>query len=101
MKKHMVGTLRRRSREVGVRELKVHTAKIVHAVRQAGARYTITYRGRPAGLLLPVYDLEGVQQLDADASAAAWDDLVRLGEKIGRGRRGRARSIQILSAMRR
>jgi len=100
MKNHIVGTDRRLSREVGVRELKIHTAKIVRAVRQAGARYTITYRGRPVGLLLPVNDLEGQQQLDGDASAAAWDDLVRLGEKIGRGWRGRARSTEILSAMR-
>ena len=37
--------------EIGVRELKVHASEIVRAVRDARARYIITYRGHPVGVL--------------------------------------------------
>ena len=39
---------------VGIRELKNRTSEIVRAVRERGARYIVTYQGRPVGLLLPV-----------------------------------------------
>jgi prevent-host-death family protein len=45
---------------VGIRELKNRTSEIVRAVRERGARYIVTHRGRPVGLLLPV-DEEGLE----------------------------------------
>ncbi len=88
------------SRDVGVRELKIRASEIVRAVRRSGARYTITYRGRPVGVLLAV-DEAGPAGAKGDASARAWDDLMRLGARIGRGWRGRRASTRILSDMRR
>ena len=87
---------------VGVRELKTRASEIVRKVRESGARYVITYRGRPIGVMLP---------LDAPTSAfaeetlpsgdTAWDDLTRLGEEIGRGWQSPMTSADLVSAMRR
>jgi prevent-host-death family protein len=101
MKDHIRRRARSRGREVGVRELKTHAAEIVRSVRLRGARYTITYRGRPVGVLLPVVEAAGLQGVDGEGSAAAWDELVSLGDEIDRGWRERRTSTQILSRMRR
>jgi prevent-host-death family protein len=40
--------------QVGVRELKNQTSKILKAVREEKAEYIITYQGRPMAVLLPI-----------------------------------------------
>jgi len=40
--------------EIGVRELKTYASEIVCRVREEQARYTITYRGKPVGVLMPL-----------------------------------------------
>ena len=84
--------------EVGVRELKIHASEIVRKVREEGVRYTITYRGQPVGVLMPV-DEAGPPS--ADAQPDAWEELVRLGEEIGRGWKSEKSSVEIISEMRR
>lgn len=44
--------------EIGVRELKNHTSKIVRAVREEAAEYVITVHGEPVALLRPLTELE-------------------------------------------
>ena len=89
-------------REIGVRELKARASEIVRNVRKRRARYIITYRGRPVGLLAP---LEGAQpgNLSAaeESATSIWDELTRLGEDIGRGWPADKTSADILSEMRR
>ncbi len=41
---------------VSVRELKAHASEILHRVREEGAAYQITRRGRPVAELSPVKD---------------------------------------------
>lgn len=41
-------------RAIGVRELKTHASKIMRKVREERVGYTITYRGKPVGVLLPL-----------------------------------------------
>lgn len=88
--------------EVGVRELKARASEIIREVREQRTRYVITHRGRPVGLLIP---LEGsgasAQPAVGEPTTAAWDDLVRLGEEIGRGWRSPLTSAELLSEMRR
>jgi len=84
--------------DVGVRELKTHTSEILRQVREKGVRYTITYRGRPVGILGPL------EQSGPDVAASrdtAWEDLVRLGQEIGRGWQSSLSSVELLSEMRR
>jgi prevent-host-death family protein len=88
--------------DIGVRELKARASEIVRDVRERRARYVITYRGKPVGLLMP---LEGTGAAavppEGDSGAAAWDELTRLGEEIGREWRSPLTSTELLSQMRR
>lgn len=88
--------------EVGVRELKTRASEIIRAVRDRRARYLITYRGRPVGVLLPLGEVgqEGAVA-GAGQEAGAWEELTRLGEEIGRGWRSPLTSTELLSDMRR
>ena len=88
--------------EIGVRELKVHASEIVRSVRDSRARYVITHRGRPVALLIPVDEArEASPALDVEPPSAAWDELIRLGEEIGREWRSPLTSAEILSEIRR
>ena len=69
--------------DIGVRELKTRASEIVQHVRAARARYVVTYRGRPVGLLMPLD--ETPPPAPPEDGTAAWDELTRLGEAIGRG----------------
>ena len=84
-------------REIGVRELKTHASEIVREVRDHHARYTVTYRGRPVGMLVPIRDAVA---LDSDEETN-WEELKRLGEEIGRGWTSPLTSAELLSEMRR
>ena len=86
-------------REIGVRELKVKASEIMRSVRKRRARYIITYRGRPVGLLSPLQDQESSHATSGES--AAWDELTRLGKEIGRGWPAGVSSADVLSEMRR
>ena len=88
--------------EVGVRELKARASEIIREVREQRTRYVITHRGRPVGLLIPLEE-SGASALPVlgEPTSAAWDELVRLGEEIGRGWRSPLTSTELLSEMRR
>ena len=86
-------------REIGVRELKVKASEIMRSVRKRRARYIITYRGRPVGLLSPLED-QASSRADS-GEPAAWDELTRLGQEIGHGWPAGVSSADVLSEMRR
>jgi prevent-host-death family protein len=88
--------------DVGVRELKAHASEIIREVREQKARYVITYRGRPVGLLLPLDEVgSALPPVSDEAGAEAWEALTRLGEEIGREWRSPLTSSELLSEMRR
>ena len=88
--------------ETGVRELKIRASEIIRAVRERRVRYVITHRGKAVAILAP---LDPVPDEDLtplpDAGGAVWDELVRLGERIGKGWRARESSTELLSKIRR
>lgn len=88
--------------ETGVRELKIRASEIIRAVRERRVRYVITHRGKAVAILAPLDPVpaEDVTPLP-DAGGAVWDELVRLGARIGKGWRARESSVQLLSRMRR
>jgi len=62
--------------DVGVRELKARASEIIREVREQHARYVITYRGRPVGLLMPLERESLTNMRPAKESAASvWDEL--------------------------
>ena len=88
--------------DVGVRELKTHASEIIRAVRERRARYVITYRGRPVGLLAPLDEAgAALPPLTGGAEDDAWETLTRLGEEIGREWQSPLTSSELLSEMRR
>lgn len=88
--------------DVGVRELKTRASEIVRAVRERRARYVITYRGQPVGLLVPLDEAKiAVPPPAEETGESAWEALTRLGEEIGREWRSPQTSTEILSEMRR
>lgn len=85
--------------ETGVRNLKIRASEIVRRVRERKVRYVITYRGRPVAVIGPV---EGAPEPEPrGADAAAWQELERLGEAIGKGWRSAKTSADLLSESRR
>jgi prevent-host-death family protein len=90
--------------DVGVRELKTHATEIIREVRERKARYVITYRRQPVALLIPLDTVDskatGLVPTE-DSAQEAWEELVRLGEEIGREWRSPQTSAELLSEMRR
>jgi len=88
--------------DVGVRELKIRASEIVRDVREHRARYVITYRGRPVGVLLPLEEAPQPEALaGGQPGTAIWEELSALGEEIGRGWQSPLTSAELLSQMRR
>ena len=81
--------------EVGIRELKAHASEIVRDVRDHRAPYTVTYHGRPVGILLPF------SEPNEAGPESPWSELERLGREISRGWRSPISSTELLSQMRR
>ncbi len=85
-------------RAVGVRELKTHTSKIIRNVRENRISYTITYRGKPVGILLPYEaDIEVAPDRDQDS----WSDLEKLREEFAKLPRPEKSLTEALTEMRR
>ena len=83
--------------EIGVRELKIRASEVVRDVREKQARYIITHRGRPVGLLLPFSERE----VEGEDGNQVLERLKRLGQEIARGWPPGIDSGDVLSEMRR
>lgn len=84
--------------EIGVRELKTHASEIVRRVREEQAQYTVTYRGKPVGVLMPfVESVPASLPLELDP----WEELEQIGEEIGRDWLLDISSVELISQMRR
>jgi prevent-host-death family protein len=79
--------------EVGVRELKNRVSEIVRAVREEGAEYVITYRGRPAARLVPIATEEDSEQ--------AWQELERLSQEVSARWKSDKSALELLDEVRR
>lgn len=83
--------------EIGVRELKTRASEIVRQVKEKGAHYVVTHRGRPVAAILPLEQAPAA----AEQAGSAWDELLSLGEQIGRNWQSDKTSTEILSEQRR
>ena len=66
-------------RAIGVGELKTHASEIMRKVREERVSFTITYRGKPVGVLLP---LEEPGDESPEANPDPWTELERLRERM-------------------
>jgi prevent-host-death family protein len=84
---------------IGIRELKTHASEIVRRVSEEGQRYIVTRHGRPQAVIVPVEDVQ--PELSYQAGLSSWDELVELGQQIGRAWKSTQTSAEILSEIRR
>ncbi len=88
--------------EIGIRELKAHASEIIRAVRDQRARYLVTYRGRPVGVLLPIEEAgDEATRAENETTNTPWEELEEVGEEIGRGWQSPLSSTELLSELRR
>lgn len=86
--------------EVGIRELKAKASQILDDVREHGARYVITRRGRPVGLLVPI-ERAAPPAAGTSSATEVWQELERLGEEMSRRWTSEKTSQEIISELRR
>lgn len=88
--------------DIGIRELKTRVSEIIKKVRSEKQHYIITRRGRPVALLSPLKEpSSSIAGLSGDPIPESWDNLVQLGEEIGRKWKSKQTSAELLSTMRR
>jgi prevent-host-death family protein len=88
--------------EIGVRELKAKASEIIRTVREKRARYLITYRGKPVGILIPLGEARPREGAGADEhQMEVWEELIELGQQIGSGWQSDLTAAELLSEMRR
>jgi len=85
-----------KTEEIGIRELKSRASEVVRAVKEERARYVITQRGKPVAAIIPM-DALLPEKKDDDG----WEKLMAIRARLGRDKRNRKSSLEILSEMRR
>ena len=85
-------------RAIGVKELKIHASEIMRKVREERISYTITYRGKPVGVLLPLEENGDVAQ---EKEQDPWSKLEKIREKMSSLPRPEKSLTEALSEMRR
>jgi prevent-host-death family protein len=85
-----------RTEEIGIRELKSRASEVVRAVKEERARYVITQRGKPAALIVPLDAAPPEKSGDE-----VWEQLMKIGEEIGKGWQSEKSAVEILSDIRR
>jgi prevent-host-death family protein len=84
-----------KTEEIGIRELKSRASEVVRAVKEQRARYVVTQRGIPVAVIIPMDAMLPEKQDDG------WEKLLAIRAKLGKGKRNKKSSLEILSEMRR
>ena len=85
-----------KTEEIGIRELKSRASEVVRAVKEQRARYVVTQRGVPVAAIIPMDAM-----LPEKKDEESWDRLMEIRKKLGKGRKNKKSSVEILSEMRR
>ena len=81
--------------DIDIRKLKTHSSEVIRKVKEEGARYIVTYRGRPVAAIVPLdHDQDAVND---QALQPAWEELERLGERISQEWNSPKTGVEILS----
>jgi prevent-host-death family protein len=87
--------------DIGIRELKAKTSKVVQNVRRRHARYIITHRGLPVAMLVPIDETLAKTPSTTAQADDVWAKLTQLGEHLAHDRPANESSADVLSEMRR
>jgi prevent-host-death family protein len=91
---------------VGIRELKDRATEIMRNVREEGAEYVVTYRGRPVAVLLPLEEdwLDAETQRAIAAASPTQDvqaELEALRREIGDSWQSDKTAVELVAEQRR
>lgn len=86
-----------KTKEIGIRELKIRASEVVRAVKEKRARYVVTQRGKPAALIIPLDAAPPEKPTDDEV----WERLMKLRDELGKGWQSEKSAVEILSEMRR
>ena len=87
---------RKKMEEIGIRELKARASDVVRAVKEQRTHYVVTQRGKPVAAIIPMDAI-----LPEKKNDDSWDRLMEIRKKLGKGKRKKKSSVEILSEMRR
>ena len=85
-----------KTEEIGIRELKSRASEVVRAVKEERARYVVTQRGKPVAAIIPM-DAILPEKKDDDG----WEKLMAIRARLGKDKKNKKSSLEILSEMRR
>ena len=85
-----------KTEEIGIRELKARASEVVRAVKEERARYVVTQRGKPVAAIIPMDAMLPEKEEDD-----GWEKLMATRARLGRGKRSKKSSLEILTEMRR
>lgn len=83
--------------KVGVRDLKARASAIIRDLRENRTSYTITYRGKPVGMLTPVDEIK--EQIETQPDG--WGEMLRIMEETSDPWESEKTLNEILREMRR
>lgn len=83
---------------IGIRDMKAHASEVMRDVRENRARYVVTHRGEPVGVIVPYSPKEERQPLSPDES---WSQLFTALEALGKSWNTPLTSVEVLDEMRR
>jgi prevent-host-death family protein len=95
---HYILSRRTRMPRIGLRHLKTHASEVLRDVEDNRARYVITSRNRPVGLLIPYRPIDEAQP---ESSDQAWAEFFAAGERVSRAWNSPLTAVDILREMRR
>ena len=83
---------------IGLRHLKTHASEVLRDVKDNRARYVITSRNEPLGIIIPYSPLDETQPQSADE---AWEAFFAAGEQVRQAWKSPLTAVEILREMRR
>ena len=89
------------STSIGVKELKARASEIVGNVRRRRSHYTVTLRGQPVAILLPIDALRAAVPLPAAPAMDSWETLTQMGSALAARWPKGVSGVDVLSDMRR
>lgn len=83
---------------IGLRHLKTHASEVLRDVKDNRARYVVTSRNEPMGIIIPYSPLEEDKAATADE---AWEAFLAAGEQVRQAWKSPLTPVEILREMRR
>jgi len=83
---------------IGLRHLKTHASEVLRDVEDNRARYVITSRNKPVGIIIPYSPVEERQPESRDE---AWAEFFAAGEQVRQAWKSPLTAVEILRDMRR